>query len=129
MPGAEWLIAETDGVFCFFFLSSCGPITKTVHTQEEFVKILFIYLFFKVCWDLPGGSVVKNPASNEEAAGWILGWRSKIPYAMGQLSAPAATTEPESHTWQAYTPRSERSPRCSEVAYVPHPRPNAAVNT
>ena len=41
MPGAEWLITETDDFF--FFWSSCGPITKTVHTQEEFVKILFIY--------------------------------------------------------------------------------------
>ena len=78
-------------------MTSCGPITKTAHTQEEFVKILFIYLFLKFCWDFPGGSVVKNPPSNEGRVGLILGWRTKIPCATGQLSAAAATTEPENH--------------------------------
>ena len=126
MPGAEWLITETDDFF--FFLEQLWTYNKN-STYTRRVCKNSVYLFFKICWDFPGGSVVKNPASNEEGAGLILGWRSKIPYAMGQLSVPATTTEPENHTWQAYAPRLERSPRCNEVSCVPQLRPDAAINT
>ena len=44
--------------------------------------------------DFPGGPVVKNLPSNAEDAGSIPGWGTKIPYAAGQLSPHAATTEP-----------------------------------
>ena len=33
-------------------------------------------------WDLSGGSVVKTSPSNAKGAGLILGWGTKIPYAL-----------------------------------------------
>ena len=49
--------------------------------------------------------MVKNPPSNAEDAGSILGRGTKIPHASEQLSPPATATEPtlhkeRSHVWQ-----------------------------
>ena len=44
-------------------------------------------------WDFPGGPVVKNPPSNAGEAGSIPGQGTKIPHAVGQLSAYVTTTE------------------------------------
>ena len=43
--------------------------------------------------DFPSGPGIKNPPSNMEDTGSIAGWGIKIPYATGQLSLHAATTE------------------------------------
>ena len=48
--------------------------------------------------DFPGGPVVKNPPSNAGDTGSIPGQRTKIPHASGQLSPPAATSEPVCHS-------------------------------
>ena len=63
-------------------------------------------------WDFPGGSVVENPPSN---AG-DMGWGTKIPHVMGQLSPThnTATTKPVQYLWHvglvAHMPQVERSP-------------------
>ena len=36
--------------------------------------------------DFPGGPVINNPPCNVEDTGSILGWGTKIPYEVGQLS-------------------------------------------
>ena len=41
--------------------------------------------------------MVKNPPSNAGDVGSIPGWGTKIPYATGQLSLNAASTEPKGH--------------------------------
>ena len=46
---------------------------------------------------IPGDPVVKNPPSNAGDVGSIPGRGTKIPYAVGQLSLCAATTEPTHH--------------------------------
>ena len=46
-----------------------------------------------MAWDFPGGPVVKNPPFNAGGAGSILGWKTKIPRAVGQLSPHTTTTE------------------------------------
>ena len=43
--------------------------------------------------DFPGGPVVKNQPSNSGDLGWIPGWGTTIPHAVGQLSLCATTTE------------------------------------
>ena len=45
--------------------------------------------------DFPGGPVVKNPPSNAQDAGSILGRVTKIPHATEQLIPWAITTELE----------------------------------
>lgn len=47
--------------------------------------------------DFPSGPGIKNPPSNMEDTGSIAGWGIKIPYATGQLSLHAATTEALHH--------------------------------
>ena len=44
--------------------------------------------------DFPGGPGVKNPPSDAQDTGLIPVLGTKIPYAMGQLSPCATTTEP-----------------------------------
>ena len=44
--------------------------------------------------DFPSGPVVKNPPSNAEDTGSILGRGTKIPHAAGQLNLHATTREP-----------------------------------
>ena len=51
----------------------------------------------KLAGDIPGCPVVKNPSCNAGDAGSIPGWGTKIPYATGQLSPHATTTEPVHH--------------------------------
>ena len=58
--------------------------------------------------DLPDGPVVKNSPSNAGDTGSIPGRGTKIPYAAGQLSLSAATTEPTCSG--AHVPQLERSP-------------------
>ena len=53
--------------------------------------------------DFPGGPVAKNPPSNAGDAGLILGWGTKIPHAMGQLSP--RTLEPARHNSRACVPQ------------------------
>ena len=43
--------------------------------------------------NFPGGPMVKNPPSSAEDSGSIPDWGTKIPYAMGQFSPCATTTE------------------------------------
>ena len=66
------------------------------------LELVFLYYFFrnlsisskfKIYRDFLGGPVVKNPLSNAGDAGSILGWETRIPHAMGQLSPHASTTE------------------------------------
>ena len=43
--------------------------------------------------DFPGGPGVKNPPSSAGDMGWIPGWGTKIPHAVGQLNPQASTIE------------------------------------
>ena len=62
--------------------------------------------------DFPGGPVVKNPPSNAGDVGLIPGQGTKIPYAMGQLLSPGATTEPACGKKISCTPqRRSREPQ------------------
>ena len=40
------------------------------------------YLLLRQFWDFPGSPVVKTSPSNAGGAGWIPGWRAKIPHAL-----------------------------------------------
>ena len=48
----------------------------------------------KIRRDFPGAPVAENLPCNAGGMGSIPGWLSEIPYAEGQLSSRAATTEP-----------------------------------
>ena len=62
--------------------------------------------------DFPGGPVVKNPPSHAGNVGSIPGERTKIPYATGQLSPRATTTEPVPSG--AQEPQREKPVPCKE---------------
>ena len=57
---------------------------------------MYIFLQYLKDQDFPGGSVVKNPPSNEGDTGSSPGWGTKIPRATGQLSP--CTLEPGRHS-------------------------------
>ena len=48
--------------------------------------------------DFPGGPVVRNPPSNGGDVGSALGWGTKIPRAMGQLSPRVIMKTPQAAT-------------------------------
>ena len=62
--------------------------------------------------------MVKNPPSEAGDMGSIPGQETKIPYAMGQLSPHAATTEPMCHN--------ESSRMLQQISRMPQLRPNTA---
>ena len=53
--------------------------------------------------DFSGSPMVKNLSCNAKNDSLIPGQGTKIPYAMGQLSLWAATTEPVCHNYRAHT--------------------------
>ena len=68
-------------------------------------------------WDFPGGPVVKNLPSNAEDEGSIPGRGIKIPYATGQLSPRATTTEPRASTREPECHKKLQSPQALEPAF------------
>ena len=73
--------------------------------------------------NFPGSTVVKNPPSSAEDVGLIPGQGSKSPYASGQLSPLATTTEPEYHNQ-----REDREPQ-QNILYAATKIPRAAAKT
>ena len=65
------------------------------------IAVYIVRLSAKKDRDFPCGPVVKNPSCNAGDSGSILGWETKIPDAVEQLSLCAATIE-------ACTPRLEK---------------------
>ena len=59
---------------------------QTKQKQQEWKRKRKIQEIFK--GNFSGGPVVKNPPSNAGDVGWIPGWGTKIPCAMGKTHVP-----------------------------------------
>ena len=67
------------------------PIPKA--QKQEKMKLWCLGIHYYAVKGFPGGPVIKNPPSNAGDAGSILGQRTMIPHATGQLSLHTTAKE------------------------------------
>ncbi|XP_055406382.1 sodium/bile acid cotransporter 7 isoform X13 [Bubalus kerabau] len=95
-PINEWLLKGLQTVGCMPPpVSSAVILTKAVGGNEPQLLHMFFCLMWTMKREFPGDPVVKNlPSGPGGDLGSILGQRTKVPHATGQLSHRATAAEP-----------------------------------